>query len=81
MHGRARRAAADFEARARLGSPLERQPGPQWTDDDIDDVAVYLNARYYRLPLPRDRVHGHGLADDAGERRVALDGRHPLKVP
>lgn len=52
VHSRDRRVAADFgEVRgwvARWGRDL----GLRWGDEEIDDVAVYLNATYYRYPCP-----------------------------
>ena len=52
VHSRDRRVAADFgEVRGwvvRWGRDL----GLRWGEEEIDDVAVYLNATYYRYPCP-----------------------------
>jgi len=36
--------------------------GQQWRPQDIDDVAAYLNRRFYRLPCPVPGCSGDGLA-------------------
>jgi hypothetical protein len=79
VHGRARRAAADFEAVRGWVRRWNAHLGLKWADDEVDDVTVYLNARYYGFRCPAAVCPATGLAD--APRRVALDGRHPLTVP
>lgn len=52
MHWRDRRAATDW---ATLRLQVRRWQGAAslgWSDDDIDEVARYLNDTVYRYPLP-----------------------------
>lgn len=52
VHNRGARKAKSFD---RIRAQVERwsiEVGGNWTADEIDDVAVYLNQRYYRFPCP-----------------------------
>lgn len=54
VHQRSPRAAASF-AEVRAAVELwSREAGGAWTTQEIDDVAVYLNQRYYGYPCPAD---------------------------
>jgi mono/diheme cytochrome c family protein len=74
VHGRERRVAADFEAvRAwvrRWGGNL----GLKWTDDEVTDVAVYLNQRHYRFACPPAYCKATGSLGRGG-LSLALDVR------
>lgn len=52
VHSRGKRLAADFPA---VRAWVERWSATlrlQWSEDEIDDVAIHLNRRYYRFPCP-----------------------------
>lgn len=36
----------------------QRNSGQRWDPADINDVAAYLNARFYKLPCPPDKCTG-----------------------
>jgi mono/diheme cytochrome c family protein len=52
VHGREKRAAADFDAIRGWVRRWSLNLGLRWTDEEIDDVSAWLNARYYRFPCP-----------------------------
>lgn len=52
VHGRAKRVAADFADVRRWVVRWGASLGLAWSDEEVDDVAVYLNATYYRYPCP-----------------------------
>jgi len=52
VHGREKRAAADFDAIRSWVRRWSQNLGLRWTDAEIDDVSAWLNARYYRFPCP-----------------------------
>ncbi len=74
VHGRAKREAADFEAVRRWVRRWSANLGLKWTDEEVTDVAVHLNARYYRFACPPADCKSTGSRDDGG-RRLALDAR------
>ena len=41
--------------------------GQQWRPQDIEDVAAYLNGRFYRLPCPVPGCTADGLARSADQ--------------
>ena len=52
VHNRSARKAKSFD---RIRAQVERwigEVGGSWSADEIDDVTVYLNQRYYRFPCP-----------------------------
>jgi hypothetical protein len=52
VHGRAKRVAGDFEA---VRGWVRRWNGTlalRWSDEDIENVTVWLNATYYHHPCP-----------------------------
>ena len=53
VHGRPNRVAADFGAVRDWVRRWSRDLGLAWSEEEIDDVAVYLNDKYYRFPCPR----------------------------
>ena len=52
VHGRQKRVAADFEEVRGWAERWNRSLLLRWDDDEIDDVAVYLNNTYYRYACP-----------------------------
>lgn len=52
VHGRRNRAATDFDAVRRWVARWSDNLGLRWDAGEVDDVAVYLNRRYYRYPCP-----------------------------
>lgn len=72
VHGREKRQARDFESvRAwvrRWGANLRLA----WTDEDVNDVAVHLNATYYGFACPPAHCTVTGGLGHAGAR-LALD--------
>lgn len=52
VHGRVKRAAADFDAVRGWVARWNRDLGIGWSASEIDDVAVWLNMTYYRYPCP-----------------------------
>jgi mono/diheme cytochrome c family protein len=53
IHWRDRKAATDWPRLSALVRQWQRQEQLNWTDDDIEAVARYLNDRYYRFPRTR----------------------------
>lgn len=74
VHGREKRAARDFEALRGWVRRWSVNLGLKWTDSEVSDVAVHLNARYYRFACPPADCMATGSRDD-GQRRVASDDR------
>jgi mono/diheme cytochrome c family protein len=54
VHGRRNRAAGDFDSVRRWVARWSDNLGLRWDAGEIDDVAAYLNGRYYRYPCPPD---------------------------
>ena len=61
VHERASRKATDFEGIRTQVARWNAQLGGSWRREEIDDVAVYLNDRFYRYPCP-DTLCGAGAA-------------------
>jgi mono/diheme cytochrome c family protein len=72
VHGREKLAARDFEAVRGWVRKWSASLKLRWTDADVIDVAVHLNAAYYGFPCPPAHCTVTGGA--RGEGRVALDG-------
>ncbi len=71
VHGREKRLAADFAAVRGWVLRWSANLGFAWTNDEVDDVTVHLNARYYRFPCPGIRVQ----RDRDARRSGACPGR------
>jgi mono/diheme cytochrome c family protein len=71
VHGRARREAGGFEALRGWVRRWSANLGLRWTADEVDDVAVYLNGRYYRFPCPPSACRPLGRA---GAPQVTASG-------
>lgn len=65
VHGRARREASGFESLRGWVRRWSGNLGLKWTDEEVDDVAVYLNGRYYRFACPPSACKVTGQAGDA----------------
>lgn len=52
VHGRPKRIAADFAEIRRQVIRWSDNLALGWNTEDVDDVAVYLNGRYYRYQCP-----------------------------
>lgn len=71
VHGRARREARGFDS---LRGWVRRWSGNldlKWTAEEIDDVTVYLNARYYRFNCPPSACKVTGRAQGASPQVAA----------
>lgn len=63
-----KRSARDAKSYARLQAQVRRwsaEVGGSWSGDDIDDMTLYLNQRYYRFPC----AHKTCKADQASLAR------------
>ena len=70
VHGRDKRVAADFASVRTWVRRWNENLGLKWTDGEIEDVAVYLNARHYRFACPPPACPATGRRDD-GRSSVA----------
>lgn len=52
VHGRARRAASDYESVRAWVRRWSANVGTKWSAEEVDDVAAYLNGRYYKFTCP-----------------------------
>jgi hypothetical protein len=52
VHGRAKREASGFDSLRGWVRRWSGNLGLKWTDDEVDDVSVWLNGRYYKFPCP-----------------------------
>ena len=62
VHGRTKRAAADFEEVRQWVARWSQHLGLGWGAEDIDDVAVHLNNSYYRFACPPETCKVISLA-------------------
>jgi mono/diheme cytochrome c family protein len=53
VHNRNARKAASFEKLRAQVLRWSAEVGGSWSQDEIDDVAHYLNQRYYLFPCPQ----------------------------
>lgn len=53
VHDRDARKAKSFDALRAQVLRWSAQAGGVWTAEEIDDVTLYLNERYYRFPCPQ----------------------------
>ncbi|MBE0626227.1 MAG: cytochrome c [Burkholderiales bacterium] len=53
VHNRNSRKAGSYGALRAQVLRWSAQAGGVWTEEEIDDVARYLNERYYRFPCPQ----------------------------
>ena len=75
VHGRAKRAAADYEAIRGWVRRWSANLGLKWTDDEVADVTAHLNARYYRFACPPPDCGATGSREEGRSSRLALDDR------
>jgi mono/diheme cytochrome c family protein len=52
VHGRDKRVAGDFDSIRQWVRRWSVNQGLQWSDDEVRDVAAWLNVRYYRFACP-----------------------------
>jgi mono/diheme cytochrome c family protein len=55
VHGRAKRSADSCAAVRGQVERWNRNTGATWSTDEIDDVTLWLNERYYRFPVDNGR--------------------------
>jgi cytochrome c len=55
VHGRVKRTVASCGELREQVERWGRQQGPAWTGDEVDDVALWLNERYYHFPVENGR--------------------------
>ena len=65
VHGRAKREANGFDAVRGWVQRWSGNLGLKWTAEEIDDVTVFLNGRYYRFPCPPTACKATGQVDHA----------------
>jgi mono/diheme cytochrome c family protein len=53
VHQRSARKAKSFDGVRVQVLRWSNEVGGTWSGDEIDDVALYLNRRYYRFPCPQ----------------------------
>jgi hypothetical protein len=61
VHGREKRLAHDFEEVRGWVLRWSANLGLTWTHDEVDDVCVHLNARYYRYRCPAPLCSATGM--------------------
>lgn len=52
VHRRAKRVAGDFDDVRRWVDRWNETLALRWTGEEVDDVSLYLNGKYYRYPCP-----------------------------
>jgi len=52
VHNRNARKAKTFQALRAQVRRWSVEAGGSWSADEVDDVTIYLNRRYYRFPCP-----------------------------
>jgi mono/diheme cytochrome c family protein len=55
VHGRAKRTADSCMAVRNQVARWNQYTGGTWSADEVDDVALWLNERYYRFPVENGR--------------------------
>ena len=58
VHQRSARKAQSFDGVRAQVLRWSTEVGGTWNGDEIDDVSVYLNQRYYRFPCPQGLCKG-----------------------
>ena len=53
VHWRAQKLARDWASLAAQVRRWQANAGLQWSDEEIDEVARYLNATIYHFPVPK----------------------------
>ena len=53
VHQRSARKAKSFDAVRAQVVRWSNEVGGSWSGDEIDDITLYLNQRYYRFPCPQ----------------------------
>jgi hypothetical protein len=76
VHGREKRVAHDFEEVRGWVLRWSANLGLAWTNDEVDDVTVHLNARYYRFRCPASVCSATGMRGGTAPA-VAASGVKP----
>ena len=71
VHGRERRVAHDFEEVRGWVLRWSANLGLAWTSEEVDDVSVHLNARYYRFRCPASLCSATGMRGVAAPAMAA----------
>lgn len=71
VHLRASRNANNFEAIRAQVRRWDRELGATWTREEIDDVTVYLNDRFYLFPCPENTCGNVRGGNAAAAQRIA----------
>lgn len=87
VHQRAARKAGDFAGIRLQVERWDGQLGRAWRREEIDDVVVYLNERFYKYPCPaslcragaarRDEGGGEAFVARSDTRAGRSPGPHP----
>ncbi len=72
VHGRVKREASGFESLRGWVRRWSGNLGLKWSDEEIDDVAAWLNGRHYKFPCPPTACKATGRA--GGSPQVAEAG-------
>lgn len=56
VHWREKKLATDWTSLQSEVRRWQQASGPGWSDQDIAEVALYLNALYYRYPTPESHA-------------------------
>jgi hypothetical protein len=59
VHAREARKATSFDTLRRQVARWDAELGRAWSADEIDDVTVFLNQRYYKFPCPANVCGGN----------------------
>ena len=71
VHLRASRKASSFEAIRAQVRRWDRELGASWSREEIEDVSVYLNDRFYLYPCPPNVCGNVRGGNAAAARRIA----------
>ncbi len=77
VHGRAKREASGFDSLRGWVRRWSGNLGLRWTDEEVDDVAVYLNGRYYRFACPPTACKVTGQPEGATRLAAKAAGVSP----
>jgi len=81
VHGREKRAAADFDGVRAWVRRWSANLGRAWSADEVDDVSVYLNFRFYRFPCPPGVCRATGLNEATGRSLAEIGPPARAGVP
>jgi len=70
VHVREARKATSFKGVREQVARWNVELGGTWSGDEIDDVTVYLNKRYYAFPCPESVCGGGQAAGESGRNHA-----------